>query len=56
MNTKKLSFTTIWWICNVNVWGWIPQELAQFGIFWPLNNQKYSQNFGISKKQERASL
>lgn len=35
MNANKLICTTIWWICNVNVWGWIPQEFAQIGDFRP---------------------
>ena len=56
MNAKKCRSWRLWWICNVNVWGWIPQKLARFGGFRPLHNQNYSQNFVISKNRQCASL
>ena len=56
MNAKKISCTTIQWICNVNVWGKIPQELAQFRCFWPFSNHKYSKDFWILTNRQHIAL
>ena len=40
MNAKKCRSWKLWWFCNVNVWCWIPQELAYFGDQNRDKNQK----------------